>query len=100
LAERVQAQIPHVRFGLVLHKERQTFHSATHIVVEGAAATDPGIRGQVQFIFFTLQSPARPETLPDAMKESVDVVGASFVAQSESTDAVSRPNTAGIAALD
>ena len=99
LAERVQTDLPRIRFGFVLPKERQAFYQTFRTEMERAVTAAPGIRGQAEFAFSTSQSPAEFAALLDAMGACVDVVAASVVAHPDTTDAVSRLNAAGIPCL-
>ncbi len=96
MAGRAQTNLPRMRFGFVLQKERQAFYQAFRAEITRAVTSAPGIRGQVEFAFSTSQSPTECAALLDDMRGRVDVVAATAVAHPATTDAVSRLNAAGI----
>ena len=96
IGQRVQAELPRLRFGFVLHKERQAFYQALRAEMERAVAAAPGIRGQAVFEFSASQSPSEFAALMDGMKGRVDSVAATAVSHPEINDAVTRLNAAGL----
>jgi LacI family transcriptional regulator len=96
IGQRVQADRPRLRLGLVLHKERQSFYQQFKAEAERAIARATGVRASVQVDFAVSQSPRDFTKLMEAMASRVDVVAATAVTHPEVTDAVERLNAKGI----
>lgn len=96
IGQRVQAEMPRLRFGFVMHKERQAFYQALRAEMERAVAAAPGIRGQAVFEFSTSQSPAEFAGLMEGLAGRADAVGATAVTHPDVTDAVTRLNGTGV----
>lgn len=96
IGQRVQADLPRLRLGVVLHKERQSFYQQFKSELERSAAAVAGVRVSVQVEFATSQAPGDFAGLIDAMAGRVDAVAATAVTHPEVTDAVVRLNARGI----
>lgn len=96
IGQRVQADLPRLRLGVVLHKERQSFYQQFKSELERSAAAVAGVRVSVQVEFAASQSPGDFASLIDAMAGRVDAVAATAVTHPEVTDAVVRMNARGI----
>jgi LacI family transcriptional regulator len=96
IGQRMLADQPRLRLGLVLHKERQAFYQAFRDEAERAVARAAGMRVSVQVAFAASQSPKDFTTLMEAMVGRVDAVAATAVTHPEVTDAVMRLNAKGI----
>jgi LacI family transcriptional regulator len=94
---RVQAELPRLRLGLVLHKERRTFYQNFRAEMERAAAAATGVRASVVMAFSASQSLSEFASLMDGMAGRVDAVAATAVSHPEVTDAVMRLNARGVA---
>lgn len=88
IGQRVQLDLPRMRFGFVLHKERQAFYQALRAEIEQAVAQTPGVRGQAVFEFSTSQSPAEFAGLMESMAGRADAVAATAVTHPDVTEAV------------
>lgn len=96
IGQRVRADLPRLRLGLVLHKERQAFYQQFKAEAERAVARASGVRATVQIAFAASQSPKDFTTLMEAMADRVDAIAATAVTHPEVTDAVQRLNAKGI----
>lgn len=96
IGQRVHAELPRLRIGVVLHKERQAFYQAFKSELERAAAAATGVRASVITEFSASQAPSEFAGLMEAMAGRVDVVAATAVTHPEVTDAVIRLNAQGI----
>lgn len=96
IGQRMQVDLPRLRLGIVLHKERQAFYQAFKAELERAVMQAPGIRASVVVEFATSQSPSDFVTLMEGLAGRVDVIAATAVTHPEVTEAVIRLNTKGI----
>ncbi len=96
IGQRMQADQPRLRLGLILHKERQSFYQQFRVEAERAVARATGIRASVQIEFAASQSPKDFTSLMDGMAGRVDAVAATAVTHPDVTDAVARLNEKGI----
>ncbi len=88
IGQRLQADVPEMRFGFVLHKEKQAFHQAFATEIEAAVRNAKNIRGSALIEFSPSQSPGDFVNLMLAMRGKVDAVAACAVTHHEVTDAV------------
>ncbi|WP_435256843.1 LacI family DNA-binding transcriptional regulator [Thioclava sp. FR2] len=96
IGQRVQAELPRLRLGVVLHKERQSFYQAFKAELERSIATAIGVRASVVIEFSASQAPSEFAALMEGLAGRVDVVAATAVTHPEVTDAVIRLNAQGI----
>jgi LacI family transcriptional regulator len=96
IGQRVQADLPHLRLGIVLHKERQAFYQAFKVEAERAVGQAVGVRASLQVAFASSQSPKDFTELMEGMAGRVDAIAATAVTHPEVTDAVIRLNAKGI----
>jgi LacI family transcriptional regulator len=96
IGQRMQADLPRLRLGLVLHKERQSFYQQFKAEAERAVNQASGVRATLQIAFAASQSPKDFTSLMEGMAGRVDVIAASAVTHPEVTDAVIRLNSKGI----
>lgn len=96
IGQRVQADTPRLRLGLVLHKERQSFYQQFKVEAERAVARATGVRASVMVEYAASQSPADFITLMQGMAGRVDAIAVTAVTHPDVTDAVSRLNARGI----
>ena len=96
IGQRVQADRPRLRLGLVLHKERPSFYRQFKAEAERAVARATGVRATVQVEFAASQSPRDFTALMEALAPRVDAVAATAVTHPDVTDAVERLNARGI----
>ena len=88
IAQRLQADLPSLRMGVVLHKERQAFYQAFASELEAAARRAVGVRARVIVEFAASQAPSDFASLMLGMRGRADAVAASAVTHPEVTDAV------------
>jgi LacI family transcriptional regulator len=96
IAQRLQAEVPTLRMGIVLHKEKQAFYQAFAAEIEAAARRAAGLRVRPIIEFSASQSPADFASLMLGMRGRADAVAASAVTHPEVTDAVATLKEAGI----
>lgn len=96
IGQRVQTDLPRLRLGVVLHKERQAFYQSFKAELERAAARAPNLRVSVAIDFATSQTPADFAALIDGLADRVDAIAATAVSHPDVTEAVSRANARGI----
>ena len=96
IGQRMQADLPRLRLGLVLHKERQAFYQQFRQEAERALARATGVRASIQVAFAASQSPRDFTSLMEGMAGRVDAIAATAVTHPEVTEAVMRLNARGI----
>jgi len=96
IGQRVQADLPRLRLGLVLHKERQAFYQQFKAEAERAVTQAAGVRATLQVAFASSQSPRDFTELMEGMVGRVDAIAATAVTHPEVTEAVMRLNARGI----
>lgn len=96
IGQRVHADLPRLRLGLVLHKERQSFYQQFKVEAERAVTQAIGVRASLQVAFASSQSPKDFTELMEAMVGRVDAIAATAVTHPEVTEAVMRLNARGI----
>lgn len=96
IGQRMQADLPRLRIGLVLHKERQAFYQQFKTEAERAVMQATGVRASLQIAFAPSQSPKDFTTLMEGMAGKVDAIAATAVTHPEVTEAVIRLNAKGI----
>ena len=88
IAQRLQADVPELRLGVVLHKERQAFYQAFARELEAAARRAAGVRVRLQVEFSASQAPADFIRLIEGFRGRADAVAASAVTHPDITEAV------------
>jgi LacI family transcriptional regulator len=96
IGQRLHADVPEMRFGFVMHKEKQAFWQAFSAEIEHAVRNAPNIRGRAVIEFAVSQSPTDFARLMLGMEGRVDAVAASAVTHHEITDVVSQLKAKGI----
>ncbi len=96
IGQRVAMDLPRLRLGVVLHKERQAFYQTFKSEIERTVVNAFGLRASVLIEFATSQAPADFVGLMEGMAERVDAVAATAVTHPLVTDAVTRLNAKGI----
>ncbi|MCP3968998.1 MAG: LacI family transcriptional regulator [Rhodobacteraceae bacterium] len=99
IEQRLRADLPELRIGYVLQKEKQAFYQTLAAEAERAARTVPGIRGRAVIEFAASQSPAEVADLMLGLGRRVDAVAAVAVNHPRITEAVIELKTAGTPAL-
>lgn len=95
IGQRVQAELPRLRLGLVLHKERQAFYQQFKAEAERAVSQAVGVRASLQVAFAASQSPKDFTDLMEGMAGRVDAIAATAITHAEVTEAVIRLNAKG-----
>lgn len=96
IAQRLNPDVPDVRFGFVLNKEKQAFYQAFITQIEEAVGSAPGIRGRAVIEFATSQSPTEFAQKMLGLQGRVDAVAATAVTHPEVSDAVAALRAGGI----
>jgi LacI family transcriptional regulator len=96
IGQRMQADLPRLRLGVVLHKERQSFYQNFKAEMERAVTLATGVRASVIVTFASSQSPGDFVAQMEALVGRVDVIAATAVTHPEVTEAVIRLNAKGI----
>jgi LacI family transcriptional regulator len=96
IGQRVQTDLPRLRLGVVLHKEKQAFYQTFKAELERAVAFASGVRASVQIEFAPSQAPSDFAALMESFGDRVDAVAATAVTHPEVTEAVMRLNAKGI----
>ena len=96
IGQRVQTDLPRLRLGVVLHKEKQAFYQSFKAELERAVTQTVGLRASVEIAFASSQTPADFAGLMDGMADRVDAVAATAVTHPDVTEAVMRLNARGI----
>ena len=96
IGQRVQMDLPRLRLGVVLHKERQAFYQSFKVEIERAVTEAVGLRASAIVQFATSQTPSDFAALMEGMADRVDAIAATAVTHPEVTEAVIRLNSKGI----
>ena len=94
--QRVQSELPRIRLGFVLHKERQSFYQSFKAEIERAVAAAPGVRASAVIVFSASQAPSDFAGLIEGLAGRVDAVAATAVAHPEITETVQRLKDRGV----
>ena len=90
------ADLPEVRFGVVLHKQGQDFYKAFAEELHRSVAEAKGVRGRLVLEFSTSQAPSEMARLLRAMEGRCDVLASTAVNHPEVTEAVQHLRSTGI----
>lgn len=96
IEQRIQSELPRVRFGFVLHKEKQAFYQNFATEIESAVRSAPGIRGEAVIEFSASQAPSEFARLMLGLRGRVDAVAATAVTHHEVSEAVESLQAEGI----
>ena len=96
IGQRVHAELPRLRLGVVLHKERQSFYQNFKTELERAVAAATGVKASAVIEFSASQTPSEFAALMDGLAGRVDAVAATAVTHPEVSEAVIRLNSRGI----
>ncbi len=88
IAQRLQADVPTLRLGVVLCKERQAFYQSFAAEIEAAARAATGVRARVLVKFSSSQAPADFIAWMRGMRDRVDALAASAITHPDITQAV------------
>lgn len=96
LGQRMAPDLPRLRLGIVLHKERQAFYQDFKVELERAVAQCATAQVSLTLAFAASQSPADFISKMEAMADRVDAIGATAVTHPDVTEVVGRLNARGI----
>jgi LacI family transcriptional regulator len=96
IGHRMQADLPRLRLGVVLHKEKQAFYQSFRTEVERAAEQALTARVSTTVVYAPSQSPGDFVAQMEALAGRVDAIAATAVTHPEVTEAVIRLNAKGI----
>lgn len=96
IGQRVAADLPAMRFGVVLHKERQSFYQSFAAELARAVRAVPGVRAEVTVSFAPSQSPGDFARHILGFRGKADAVAATAVTHHEVTEAVETLRAQGI----
>jgi LacI family transcriptional regulator len=96
IGQRVQADLPRLRLGVVLHKEKQAFYQQFAATLERVVSQAVGVRATVQIAFAPSQTPADFAALMESLGSRNDAIAATAVTHPDITDATARLNAKGI----
>ncbi|QDC10250.1 LacI family transcriptional regulator [Oceanicola sp. D3] len=95
IEQRLRVDLPEVRLGFILQKEKQAFYQRFAHQIEAAVAEADGIRGQLVMEFSASQSPDHVVEMMERMSGKVDALAATAVNHAKVSDAVARLAKAG-----
>lgn len=96
IGQRIQTELPQMRFGFVLHKEKQAFYQNFAAEIGRAVANATGVRVEAIIEYSPSQSPSDFARLMAGMKGRVDAVAASAVTHHEVAEVVQDLRDSGI----
>lgn len=96
ITERLRPDLPKLRFGFVLQKERQTFYQNLTRELQSAAAGLGGVRGEVIVEYAQSQAPQVVAEMLLDLSKRVDVIGAVAVNHHLVNEAVRQMKQAGV----
>jgi LacI family transcriptional regulator len=96
IKQRLQAELPEMRLGFILQKERQSFYRAFAAEIEEAVRLAPGIRGRAMIEFATTQSASETAGLIEELGGRVQAVGATAINHHAITEAVHHLKSRGV----
>lgn len=88
IAQRMAEELPHIRFGFVIHKEKHAFYQSYRQELEQAAAALPGVRAELKFAFSPSQTPADFAEAMETLSADVDVLGATAITHNTITEKI------------
>jgi len=96
IGQRVHTDLPRLRLGVVLHKERQSFYQQWKAEIERAVTAATGVRATAQVIFAPSQGPADFAEAMAGLAGRVDAIAANAVTHPDVTEAVLQLKASGI----
>jgi LacI family transcriptional regulator len=96
IGQRISPDLPRLRLGVVLHKERQAFYQSFKAELERAVSHAVGVRASVLIEFAPSQVPSDFTARMEALASKVDAIAATAVTHPEVTETVIRLNVKGI----
>lgn len=96
IAQRMRAELPYIRFGIVLHKERQEFYKAFRTELEKAALNLTSVRADLKIRFSPSQNPADFVNEMAGLAQEVDALAATAITDNAISEEVERLQALGI----
>jgi LacI family transcriptional regulator len=96
IGQRIKTDLPLMRFGFVMHKEKQAFYKNFADEMERAVRTAPNVRGELIIEYSASQAPGDFAALMRGLMGRVDVMGATAVTHHLVTEAVQELQEDGI----
>jgi LacI family transcriptional regulator len=96
IGQRIKTELPPMRFGFVMHKEKQAFYKNFAAEMERAVRAAPNVRGELIIEYSASQAPGDFADLMRRLKGRVDVMGATAVTHHIVTEAVQELQEGGI----
>jgi LacI family transcriptional regulator len=96
IARRLQADVPELRLGLVLHKEKQAFYQQFAAEAQAAVAASTRARGRLTLLFSPSQSPSDFVGQMMTLRGRVDAIAATAVTHPDLTEAALQLKAEGI----
>ncbi len=88
IAQRMRADLPYIRYGIVLHKERQDFYQDFRAELERSVLALTGVRADLKIRFSPSQIPADFVQEMQTLSREVDVLAATAITDNAVTEAV------------
>lgn len=96
IGQRIQTELPRMRLGFVLHKEKQAFYQHFATEIGRAVAAAQNVRAEAVIAFSPSQSPADFAGLMRGMKGRVDALAATAVTHHEVAEAIEDLSDSGV----
>lgn len=96
IGQRIRTELPLMRFGFIMHKEKQAFYKNFAAEMERAVRAAPNVRGELIIEYSASQAPGDFADLMRGLKGRVDVMGATAVTHHIVTEAVQELQEDGI----
>lgn len=96
IAQRLRPDVPELRLGVVLHKEKQAFYRAFAAELEAAARRATGLRVRLAIEFSPSQAPGDFIRLIEGMRGRADAVAATAVSHPDVTEAIAALKAEGV----
>jgi LacI family transcriptional regulator len=96
IGQRVQMDLPRLRLGVVLQKEKQAFYQNFRAEIERAVLQASGVRASALIEFVPAPTPADFAAAFDRLSDRVDALAATAVTHPDLTEAAMRLNAKGI----
>lgn len=96
IAQRMRADLPFIRFGVVLHKQHQGFYLQFREALEAAVLDLTGVRAELKLRFSPSQNPSDFVAEMEALSGEVDVLAATAITDNSITEKVEELQARGI----
>lgn len=96
IAQRMRADLPYIRYGVVLHKQHQDFYVNFRQELERAVLALTGVRAELKLRFSPSQNPADFIAEMEALAQEVDVLAATAITDNAISEKVEELQARGI----